>query len=124
MILTTEIDKAISKHALWKMHLRTAIDTGKSDWNPETVRQDDLCNFGKWLYALSDSEKASPDWISVRARHTNFHSIAAKVLQLALTGQKEAAEEALTGNRSEFKQASAKLTNAMVGWKMKLAPEP
>jgi len=123
MIHIPEIDKAISKHAMWKMHLRTAIDTGKSDWDPETVRLDNLCDFGKWLYALQGSEQASPDWIRVNKLHAVFHDVAAKVLQFALSGQKELAEEALNGNRSEFKQASAQLTNAMVAWKMKLAPE-
>ena len=112
-----ELDKAISAHARWKIRLREAIDTGKSEWSPEKVRQDNLCDFGKWLYSLSDSEKASGYWKQVQKLHAEFHIVAAKVLQLALEGHKNEAEATMDTSGSEFKLASSKLINMMTEWK-------
>jgi Chemoreceptor zinc-binding domain len=114
----SEIDRAISKHAMWKMHLRTAIDTGKSESTPDRVGSDNLCDFGTWLHALPDEERNSAEWIKVQTLHAEFHGLAAKVLKMALDGNREEANAALA---SGFKTASAKLTNAMVDWKNKQA---
>jgi hypothetical protein len=112
-----QLDKAISAHAMWKIRLREAIDTGKSEWSPDKVRLDNLCDFGKWLYSLPDSEKGSGNWIQVQKLHAEFHIVAAKVLQWALEGRKTEAEAAMNTSGSEFKVASALLINTMSEWK-------
>ena len=117
-----ELDKAISAHAKWKIRLREAIDTGHSEWRPETVRLDNICDFGKWLHALPDSEKTSAYWKRVQKLHAEFHVVAAKVLRLALEGRKREAEAAMETSGSEFKVASSKLINTMSEWK-KYDPE-
>ena len=51
MSLHDEITKAIGAHGVWKMRLRTAIETGKADANAADVAKDNACAFGQWLYS-------------------------------------------------------------------------
>jgi len=53
MITTQDLDMAIGAHAMWKMRLANAIASGKSEFVPERIEPDNLCDFGKWLYDLS-----------------------------------------------------------------------
>lgn len=112
-----ELDRAISKHAQWKIRLRTAIDTGQSEWTPEAVQSDRNCDFGKWLHALSEEEKRSELWGKVAKLHANFHMVAAKILRLALDGRQDEANSLLTAKGGEFADSSVKLINAMADWK-------
>src|SRR4030067_3690693 len=50
MAFEDEITKAIGAHGVWKMRLRTAIDSGKADANAADVAKDSVCAFGQWLY--------------------------------------------------------------------------
>lgn len=113
---SAEIDKAIAAHGSWKARLRSAIETGKSEFTVEKVRTDNQCDFGKWLYSLPSSELGSEFGKKVKALHAQFHVQAAKVLDLALTSKKKEAEEAMT-TTSDFGKTSAELTLAMVAWK-------
>lgn len=49
----------LTTHAEWTTHLKTAIASGRLDTPIVTLRSDDQCQFGKWLYGegLSDEEK-------------------------------------------------------------------
>lgn len=113
-----EIDKAIGAHGMWITRLKMAIETGKVETPVETIRQDNQCVFGKWLYGatLTAGDKASIHYKTVKERHAKFHQCAARVAELATTGKKAEAEKlmAVTG---EFSTASAELTAAMVAWK-------
>jgi two-component system chemotaxis sensor kinase CheA len=73
-----------------------------------TVRADNQCNFGKWLYGpeISGGEKQTPQYQDLRQRHAEFHEQASKVAQLAMAGQREAADKALSG---DFSVASSSL---------------
>ena len=61
MSFQDEITKAIGAHGIWKMRLRTAIDSGKADANAADVAKDNACAFGQWLYgsAISASARTS-----------------------------------------------------------------
>ncbi|MGD0363232.1 MAG: chemotaxis protein CheW [Bryobacteraceae bacterium] len=73
-----------------------------------TARADNQCNFGKWLYGpeISGGEKQTPQYQDLRQRHAEFHEQASKVAQLAMAGQREAADKALSG---DFSVASSSL---------------
>ena len=45
-----QIEKAIAAHGAWKERLEGAIETGKIDIPVETIKVDNQCEFGKWLY--------------------------------------------------------------------------
>lgn len=110
-----EIKKAIGAHGMWKVRLRSAVDTGKSEFTVDKVKADNNCDFGKWLHGLPEGEKKSLSWTKVRDLHAKFHVEAAKILESALAGKKEAAAKGLD-TASEFSKLSANLTGAMMSW--------
>ncbi len=106
------LQKAVTAHSSWKVRLRTAIVSGQLDMPIATVKADNQCTFGKWLYGseLSGGEKQTAQYQSLRQLHSQFHEQASKVAQLAVAGQKEAAGKALS---SDFSAASSSLLNAL-----------
>lgn len=117
MVHKEEIMKAISAHGLWKSRLTQAIETGKTDATVETVRADNQCAFGKWLYGmtLDAKDKLSPHYKEVRALHAKFHEVASYVLELALSGKKQEAQRLLSLD-GEYAKVSSQLTTAMSAW--------
>ena len=113
-----ELDKAIGAHGMWKARLKSAVDTGKTDAPVETIRQDNQCAFGKWLYgpAPTAADQASDHLKSVKALHAQFHRTAASVAELALRGKKAEAEKMMAFG-GEYAAISGKLTQAMMEWK-------
>ena len=110
------IGNAIGAHAQWKLRLKTAIDTGKSEWTVERVSPDNLCDFGKWLYSLPESDRKKENWQKIRALHAEFHREAAKVLNLALRGAQAEARE-LMAFGSAYAKVSSRLTWEMMEWR-------
>jgi len=117
----SELNKAIKNHSVWKVRLKDAVDTGKSEFTPSQVRDNNICAFGIWLKSLPLSEKSLEEYKNISALHAEFHATAAKVLQLALAGHKDEAHNALTDIKGDFMWTSAKLTNALMDWKAKLS---
>src|SRR6266536_3552561 len=97
MVEDEVLEKAIAAHARWKARLRTAANTGKFDVPTATVRADNQCEFGKWLYGpgLSAAERQTANYVDVKQLHAQFHQEAAKVVDLASSGQKTEAEKAI-----------------------------
>ncbi len=123
-----QIVKAIGGHGMWKARLQKAIDQAASDVSVTVVRQDNQCDFGKWLYGpdLSADTKRSPHYENCRRLHREFHLAAAKVLTLALANKKVEATRAMTHD-GEFATCSASLTKAMMDWDKaatRSAPQP
>lgn len=116
MSIEDEITKGIGAHGKWKQRIVSAIQTGESEWTPAMVRQDNQCDFGKWLYACSPKDKASPHYEKVKELHAHFHTVAGGVLEMALTGDKAKAESAVTMD-SEYRAVSGNLTSEMMAWK-------
>lgn len=113
------LNNAIAAHGRWKARLKQAIELSKSEWKAEAVRADKLCDFGNWLYSCSAAEMASERWKKVRDLHAEFHKEAARILTLALRGQKAEAQAALALG-SHFSKNSADLTLALVDWRASL----
>lgn len=115
-----EIRQAIAAHGKWKQKLRSAIDTGECDSTPFRVKQDCNCAFGKWLHQRIDSRsKATPHYSKVLRLHADFHQEAGSILELALSGDKEAARGKLRLG-SPFSRVSAELTKEMGAWQQSL----
>ncbi len=117
MSLKDEITKAIAAHGQWKLRLKTAIETGSLDFTVDTIRSDDQCVFGKWLYGdtITPEIKASPHYSRVKTLHARFHQEAAKVAEAVLAGRKTEAETSM-GITGDFTRASTELTRAMMDW--------
>jgi len=118
MVNLEVLENAIAAHSSWKSRLRTAVSTGKFDVPVNTVKSDNQCEFGKWLYGpeLSASDKQTAHYRNVKQLHAQFHLDAAKVVELATTGQKSAAEASLNMG-GVYAKSSTKLTEAVVRWR-------
>lgn len=118
MSLQEQIDKAVGAHGMWKARLRSAIDTGKSDFNPAVVKTDNGCDFGKWLYTTIEAkDKMSPRYAEIKRLHAEFHTEAGRILLLAVSGQKDAAKKDLENGAGKFLTISSSLTKEMMEWK-------
>ncbi len=122
--LAEEIARAIGAHGHWKAQLRAAIASGELDVKVASIRVDDQCALGKWLHGsnMADSERDHDHHEIVARLHAEFHRVAARVAELALSGNKAEAQK-LMDLDGEFTHASAKLTLAMMTWKHALAGE-
>jgi methyl-accepting chemotaxis protein len=123
MSFEDEIGKAIGAHGVWKMRLRTAIDSGKADARAADVAKDNVCAFGQWLYgpSLSPALKASADYNTVRKLHADFHKCASKVIECVGIGDKAKADALMAG---DYAKVSGDLTSAMMKWKAAHASVP
>jgi len=122
MLNVEMIQKAIAAHAGWKARLRTAVDTGKFDATPAIVRTDNRCEFGKWLYGpdFTAAEKETQNYRTAIDLHAKFHLEAANVVDLATSGRKSEAEQAI-GMEGSYTKASSALTKELVQWRLMLS---
>ena len=114
--LSQHIHTAIGAHGAWKMRLRTAIRTGTGDISVADASHEALCAFGKWLTgpSIPPQVRAGVPWQLVRRLHAEFHRAAGQVLDAALKGRSDQAEDLLAG---PYAAASDKLVRALTKWK-------
>jgi hypothetical protein len=113
MNIQEELWTAIGQHHLWRHRLQHAISTGRSAFVPEAVQDANQCPLGRWLNQIS-SQHDAPGWIeAVKVRHAEFHRETAEVLELALAGEKSAAQDAMAAS-GPFVQASDRLTSELL----------
>jgi hypothetical protein len=116
---TRQIDAAIIAHDQWKARLLAAIEAGSSEFQPDQVRADELCAFGRWLYQAEPDLKGSLHYERVRDLHARFHRAAADVLTLALSGRGPRALTSLEFG-SEYASASVLLVDEMELWRAEI----
>lgn len=112
----------IGAHVMWKQRL-TAFLAGESTENldPETIRLDDRCALGKWLYGEGTAMSELPRYEEVRGLHAQFHQNAADVVKLHLTGNSAEAEKLLQG---EYSRLSEKLKHRIIGLSQQVKSAP
>ncbi|MBW8329875.1 MAG: CZB domain-containing protein [Thiobacillus sp.] len=103
----------IGAHVMWKQRL-TAFLAGNSteQLDPETIRLDDRCALGKWIYGAGKAMSELPRYEEVRGLHAQFHQYAADVVTLQLSGNTVEAEKLLQGDYSKL---SEKLKHRLIG---------
>jgi hypothetical protein len=68
------VTKAIAAHGQWKIRLRQAIETGKSEWTVDQVKVDDQCVLGKWIYGDAVVRFPGDSLVrEIRELHREFH---------------------------------------------------
>jgi hypothetical protein len=110
-----QIQKAIAAHGVWRARLEGAIDTGKIDIPLDTIKQDNQCAFGKWLYGdgAAVAARYAARYGRVKDLHAQFHIAAARVAEFATAGQKSEATQAMNG---AYSAASTALNKEMTDW--------
>ena len=113
--LEIALRNAMDAHAKWRLRLKTAIATRRSDITPEHAACDDRCDFGKWLYdpQLGQEIQDSVPYRVVRRLHAEFHHAASQALEGALHGQKRWRD---TVALQSFEGSSDKLNKALLKW--------
>jgi hypothetical protein len=119
MITKEMIDNALTAHSQWKKRLLEAIESGQSIFKPEIIRNDNSCEFGKWLYSLSEVDRLDLDYRIIKSLHSDFHKVAGEVLSMAMSGSRNEAQNKIS-NTGEFGEITGKLLNALQMWKNKL----
>jgi len=114
------IEEAVSAHTHWFIKLRVAIIEGSSRFNPDAVRTDTNCDFGKWLYAEFPQEAAGSElFTEIKNLHADFHKQAAHILELAIRGRKDEALMLLEDG-AKIRTCSANLIDRLSGLKSSL----
>jgi hypothetical protein len=110
-----QIDAAINAHGKWITELRIAIEERSSAFDPEVVRTDNQCDFGKWLYDDFPKTPESKELFdNIRDTHAKFHRKAANILQLAIGGHADEALK-LMDYQGEFMRLSGELILLLKG---------
>ncbi|BAZ05467.1 CZB domain-containing protein [Calothrix sp. NIES-3974] len=109
--------RALSSHAVWKDRLKKAIDNGILDSPVAVIREDNLCEFGKWLYSseISGNFHQSEYYQQVVIAHADFHQVAAEVAMLAEMGEREKAKRMMLLGQP-YMVKSGKLMNVIITW--------
>jgi hypothetical protein len=92
-----DIDTAIAAHENWKLRLKNYLDKKSAeDLKPEVVCLDDRCDLGKWLHGPGRQHLGHyPAFSVLIARHKFFHLQASTVVALAMSGDREKANQSL-----------------------------
>ncbi|MBS9777715.1 MAG: CZB domain-containing protein [Gammaproteobacteria bacterium] len=84
-----DITTVIGAHNAWKRNVISVIEgTATQDFDANTVKQDNVCILGKWIYGDSSNQYSdTEEFQELKTLHTQFHSIAGTAIQLAQSGQ-------------------------------------
>jgi len=115
--LKEQIRLAIGVHGMWKTRINSAAQTGMSEWKPELVESGHNCDFGKWLDSFPEAGKGA-EYKKVFSIHADFHKEAARVLKMALNGQRAEALKAMAVGGA-YDTLTTSLTRAMMEWRDK-----
>lgn len=110
-----EISQAIAAHGQWKVKFRDFMD-GKLDLDVAVVRQNNQCQFGKWLEGDGRKLLAKGDHDEIHRLHTEFHTVAGEVIAKKKKGNIAGAQQDLSQSGT-FTTASAALTRRMMSIK-------
>jgi hypothetical protein len=103
----------ISAHVMWKQRLTAYLaGTSQEALDPETIKLDDRCALGKWIYGDGKPMEVLPGYEEVRSLHATFHQNAAQVVSLHLAGDTAGAEALLNG---DYSRLSEKLKHRILG---------
>lgn len=107
------IDAAVEAHTKWFTRLGMAIQQGTSEFKPDTVKLDNQCDFGKWLYSSFPHSPSNQQLFGqIKSAHARFHQQAAEILQLAISGKKDEALH-LMDNGAPLRKTSHELLNLL-----------
>lgn len=113
---------ALSKHVCCKEMLRRAIDTGVCEPSSCLIADEQMCEFGQWLYSSDcpNELKASASYENTRRVHADFHTAAAEIMKLAEIGEKEQARQMIV--EGNYPVQANNLRREIMDW-AQLVPE-
>ncbi len=103
----------IRAHVMWKQRLVSLLAGESAEaLDPDTIRLDNRCALGQWIYGEGASMSHLPRYGEVRELHAQFHQYAADVVSLYQQGQADKAQQLLSG---DYTKLSEKLKHRILG---------
>lgn len=119
-MLKGEIDAALVAHIKWLVIFKNHLSGIERDRiNPDAVRDDTACSFGKWLHDNMKAPQFSAQFGHLEPIHAAFHSVAAEVAIAINANQNSKAIERQMG---ELQSLSSQLIAALREIKTDLYP--
>lgn len=115
--LEKQLTNALAAHSKWKLKLKTAIKVGKHDQSVADVRRCDLCEFGKWIENEANFDASTQLGRPLRVTrrlHKEFHEAAAVVLDHAINGRDDKAQQIMDG---PYAERADRLSRALTLWR-------
>lgn len=104
--------QAVTAHTGWKMKVARYLSSPDGSLQVATVRQDNRCELGKWLYGEGKSFHLLPEYQKLVADHARLHQSASDLIRRANTGE-YLTKETVMGERSPYGLASKDLLNSL-----------
>jgi len=114
-----KISSAIVAHRDWKIALRVAINTGRSDLTPDEAAKNNKCAFGHWLHHDILPQDKGEQYNDIVHLHSRFHQEAGHILEVALQGEKAEAK-ALLDQGDGFRMLTDDLIKKLRRWEQAL----
>jgi hypothetical protein len=115
--LVEVLDAAAAAHGRWIFLLLSAARSG-SGADPDLVQRDNVCAVGRWIYGQGMSDWGTSNCFQdFKARHADFHSVAARTLREVLRSNSTATQLILSSS-SEFRVASNAFIDTIVTWSL------
>lgn len=108
------LDRGFIAHVNVKSRLIRVIN-GEEEATPESVRRDDLCIIGEWIYGPGKQYESLPEYQSLKQIHRDFHEAAYEALRLNQKGDGNAAHDYVT--KGPFEEKSKEIKSALYSLK-------
>ncbi len=119
--LESALRAAINSHTQWRLKLKMAVATRRSDMTPDQAACHDCCDFGKWLNdpGMGSDLRGSVPYRTVHRLHADFHRVAGQALEGALNGQRRQVDKTAL---AEFDSCADRLSKALHKWLAEVQP--
>jgi Chemoreceptor zinc-binding domain len=117
MTLKNLLYDAMTDHVRCKTCLNQAMETGTCSPPSSVIREDTMCEFGKWLYSsdISSDILTSAHYTNILSIHADFHIAAAEVMKTIESGKIEQAQKMILDD-GHYTVHASKLRNEFLSW--------
>jgi methyl-accepting chemotaxis protein len=110
-----DFDDAIQAHTNWKLRLFSyARGQVAERIDVPTLRKDNVCALGRWLYGEGPKHAADPKFKQLQEVHSAFHQSAASLGAMVDRGDSSAAAAQLSSPGSEFNRLSIRVVGLLM----------
>lgn len=116
--MSEELSAAILAHQTWVARFQNAVKgIDREVQNPDLVRDDTICQFGRWLYANPTAFSRPEVYERVKTMHRAFHMAAGEI---AVMLQQHQSSETLERHMRALRDQSKQLAHALMAEKLAL----
>jgi len=116
--LSDEFSAAILAHQTWVARFQNAVKgIDREEQNPDLVRDDTLCQFGRWLHANPGAFSSPMAYERIKLMHRSFHTAA---WEIAVMLQEHKPSESLERHMNALRDQSKLLASTLMAEKLAL----